>query len=99
MSQLIDRGDYFELTSENQVHAARKVIKLLKHGNDIDNVHDKGLIVNTLNKDIYDSRTAAKTLLKNLVRSKNHLVVSDGNRKLFIKGQISEKKEENLTLK
>lgn len=99
MTELIHRGEYFELTSENQVEAARKVIKLLKHENDIDNVHDKGLIVNTLNKDIYDSRTAAKTLLKNLVRSENHLVVSDGNRKLFIKGQISERKEENLTLK
>lgn len=99
MAELIDRGDYFELTSKNQVEAARKVIKLLKHGNDQDTVHDKGLIVNALNKEIYDSRTAAKTLLKNLVRSENHLIVSDGNRKLFIKGQISEKKEENLTLR
>jgi len=90
MTELIDRGDYFELTSENQVKGCRKVLELLNHDNDKETVHDKGLIVNSLNQDIYDSRTAAKTLLKNLVRSKNHLVVSDGNRKLFIKGQISE---------
>lgn len=70
----ISEGDFFELTTDKQVSATRKVIKLISE----ENVRDLGLLVQGLSRsDVgYDRKGDCKSFVKNLCRSCNHAVVN-----------------------
>jgi len=68
---LIDHGEFFEISTEERRTAIEIVIKTLRSG-----PAGKGKLVERLHNEAYKQRSDCKDFLKNLERSCNHEIYS-----------------------
>jgi len=74
--EVVEEGQFFELTSDNRREAIKLVLKTIKSG-----PTDIGNLVSLLqNEEIYKQKKDCKDFIKNLVNSSNHKVTKQGRR-------------------
>lgn len=79
----IEEGEFFELSTNEQYEAARKVLKKLRSKNS----WRKGNAVQSLHGDIYKQKKDCKDFIKNLIKSSNFEVVSASQSKISLTGK------------
>lgn len=79
----IEEGEFFELSTDEQYEAARKVIKKLKNTSS----WRKGNAVHFLHGDVYKQKKDCKDFIKNMVRSSNFEVQSVSKSEIGLTGK------------
>lgn len=79
----IEEGEFFELSTEEQYEAARKVIKKLKNNSS----WRKGNAVHSLHGDVYKQKKDCKDFIKNMIKSCNFEVQSVSKSEIGLTGK------------
>lgn len=86
--QVIEKGDFFKLSTDEQVEAAKEVLKQLRSRNS----WRKGDAAQYLyTEEIYKQKKDCKDFIKNLVRARNFEVVSVGRSEIRLTGKVKKK--------
>lgn len=86
----IEKGEFFELKTDNQVNAFRFILKELKAYGQL----DKGMMVKKLHdEEIYSQRLDCKKFIKNCIKSCNLQIRSESERKIKIRQEKVVKSE------
>lgn len=85
--QLIEEGDFFKLSTDQQIEAAKEIQRKLRNRSNW--TWKKGNAIQYLyEEDIYKQKKDCKDFIKNLVRSSNFEVVSSGRDEIKLQGKI-----------